>query len=646
MSDGKPGPDSTGLAGTGHITRRDFVGGTLAGAGAALLSMAAPGVMRQAHAQTVAAPIAGVGPEWTGPGGIGDYAGANGNTHAVINAAHGFIRNGDLDDAIRSASDSDDEYDLVVVGAGFAGLSAALAWQLERPGARCLLLDNHAIFGGEAKQNEFEVDGTHLWAPQGSHGQMYPMHLAREWGEYHRFWDTVGLPQEFRWQEVTGTTKNIRVPWDVYSPMQFAWEQADTGFFFEGHGFTVNPWQNGFRDAPLPEELKREYLAMELNRESFRRADWARWLDGMSYRDLLVHKRADPRITAYLDPYVAAIGLGLGCDAISAYGAYNFLCPYTIGQFLEQGVGDPSDRSYLLSFPGGNAGIARHIVKTLIPDAIRGERSSMRDVLFGPVAWDALDRPGQPVRMRLGATVVDVNQQGGAVLVTYARDGKVHRVRGRTVVMASGQWVNKRIVRGLPADYREAMEFFHHAPMLTVNVAVRNWKFMEALGISAARWFEGFGWWLALKRQVLIDGQPPMPLDPGKPAVLTLYIPFPQPGLPIAQQAVAARMQLFGMSFRDIETAVREQLTKMFAPHGFDAARDIAGIITNRWGHAYVAPQPGFFFGVGGKRAAADVLREPLGRIAFGHSELTGMQLWVNAAKEGERAGLQTLAMR
>ena len=160
-----------------------------------------------------------------------------------------------------------------------------------------------------------------------------------------------------------------------------------------------------------------------------------------------------------------------------------------------------------------------------------------------------------------------------SVLVTYLKDGRLHRVRAKGVVMASGQWINKRVVRGLSATYREAMEFFHHAPMLTLNVAVRNWKFMEKVGISAARWFEGFGWWLSLKRQVLIDGSEPMPLDPNKPAVLQMYIPFPIPGIPLAQQAVAARMQLFGMSYRDIEEAILGQLTKMFGPHGFDRRR-------------------------------------------------------------------------
>ena len=63
------------------ITRRDFIGSTIIGTGAGLLYAKAPGLMRNANAQTLSVPLTGVGPEWTGPGGIGDYKNANGNTH-------------------------------------------------------------------------------------------------------------------------------------------------------------------------------------------------------------------------------------------------------------------------------------------------------------------------------------------------------------------------------------------------------------------------------------------------------------------------------------------------------------------------------------------------------------------------------------
>ena len=44
------------------VTRRDFVGGTLVGAGATLLGMAAPAALRPAQAQTLPVPMTGLGP--------------------------------------------------------------------------------------------------------------------------------------------------------------------------------------------------------------------------------------------------------------------------------------------------------------------------------------------------------------------------------------------------------------------------------------------------------------------------------------------------------------------------------------------------------------------------------------------------------
>jgi spermidine dehydrogenase len=141
-----------------EVTRRDFVGGTLLGTGAALLTMSAPGVARAASAQNVEIPMTGLGDDWTGPGWIGDYGGKNGNTAAVVNAAHGHIRNGDLNAKIASAPLIDDLYDFVIVGSGISGLTSAFVFNRERPDAKILILDQHAIFGGEAKQNEIEVD--------------------------------------------------------------------------------------------------------------------------------------------------------------------------------------------------------------------------------------------------------------------------------------------------------------------------------------------------------------------------------------------------------------------------------------------------------------------------------------------------------
>jgi spermidine dehydrogenase len=96
---------------------------------------------------------------------------------------------------------------------------------------------------------------------------------------------------------------------------------------------------------------------------------------------------------------------------------------------------------------------------------------------------------------------------------------------------------------------------------------------------------------------------------------------------------------LLSTPFRDIERRIREQFSAMFSAYGFDAQRDIAGIILNRWGHAYLSPQPGFFFGKDGQPAPRDILRAaPFGRIAFANTDLAGAMDHRYSILEAQRA--------
>src|SRR5687768_14599364 len=142
-----------------NITRRDFVNSLAVGAGASLLNMPAPAT--QAPATNAV---------WDGPGGVGDYARSHGNMWGMVTTAH-ELRDGKLGgpNAATQAIDTGETYDLIVVGGGISGLGAAAFFQKLR-GGRCLLLDNHPMIGGEAKRNEFMVDGVKLIGPQGSNG--------------------------------------------------------------------------------------------------------------------------------------------------------------------------------------------------------------------------------------------------------------------------------------------------------------------------------------------------------------------------------------------------------------------------------------------------------------------------------------------
>ena len=146
------------------------------------------------------------------------------------------------------------------------------------------------------------------------------------------------------------------------------------------------------------------------------------------------------------------------------------------------------------------------------------------------------------------------------------------------------------------------------------------------------------GDYLSVRKMALI-GNEPRTIDTDSPTVLTIKVLFAQPGLSIAEQGSQGRAKLLGTSFAQYERAFREQLADMFAPGGFDPRRDIAGIILNRWGHAYVNPQPGFFFGKNGKPAPRVILRDqPHGRIAFANTDLAGASDHRNSIREADRA--------
>lgn len=617
------------------IVRRDFIGTTLVGSGALLLGAPSP-----ARAQ-------GLGDAWTGYAGTGDYARSNGNTAPVVNAAHG-VRDHHYEAAIPSARPVDELYDLVIVGGGFSGIIAAYEFRKARPNARCLVLDNHPVFGGEAKQNQIAVDGVTLTGPQGSNDAVVP---APD-NSYHHvvgLWNEIGLPRDFDFAPASNADPQLRFARDNYYPMFWDETSASIGYFFDGTGFGTkrawvrDPWSDDLRRAPISPQTRRAWLAFKHRAAPLTRGDEAqtdRWLDTMSYGDLLTRELGlSKEVFRLADPLVAAGDFGVSSDAVSAYAAKLLGLPGTVER-----PGD-SGGTAVFSFPGGNAAILRHLVKALIPTAIAGTRA-FADVLFGPIAFGALDRPG-PTRIRLGTTVVAVRHDGdpehaGAVDVTYAADGALQRVRARAAIVAAGGWIARHVVRDLPPSYAAAYAQFHHAPMLVANVAVRNWRPFAKLGITAAHWFEGFGFFVNLRRPMIVGGES-APLDPDKPAMLTMYVGFPESGVPIGPQTVGGRVRMFETSYAQYERQIRSQLQTLFGDAGFDARRDVAGIVLNRWGHAYIAPQPGFYFGTAAQPAPIEVVRKRYGRIAFGHSELSGRQSWGRAAQEARRALSQVL---
>ena len=608
------------------ITRRDFLGATLLGTGAALLGSPCP------------ASVAGLGAEWTGYGGVGDYQLSNGNTASVVQAAH-KIRDHAYDDDLRDVIDTHEVYDVVVVGAGFSGLAATYEFLKLRPHGRVLLIDNHPIFGGFAKANEFLVDGYRVAGPQASVDFVPPRALGVDNDDF--YWSELGLPEQFEFAPYSEGL-SVKVPKAVSAGIYWAEANATIGYFFnkglvEGE-WIKNIWDDDLKRAPWPKKFKSDLITLR-----DRKLKWdtsvsePTWLDRMSYAQFVTEVIGlSPDALAYFTPITDVIG----SPQVSAYAARDVLLP---------GVSDYAGRSPLggaadlyMSFPGGNSALLRHFVKAVLPEAIEGPRI-FDAILNGRVRLSALDRSESACRMRLDSTVVraehDNNEpsRSDGVNVTYEKAGRLYRVKGRGVVLGIGSWVTKHIVKSLPPAYRSALDKFLYGPILIVNVALRNWRFLDRLGISTARWFDGFGFYCSIRRPMVVGGHH-APFHPDKPIVLTFYVPIQRPELPLAAQGPAARTELYSTSYADYERLVVAQMQAMFGAGGFDARRDIAGIVLNRWGHARLSPPPGFFFGDAGGPSPLKVLEQPLGRIAFGSSELSGGQTWPAAVVEARRA--------
>ncbi len=623
------------------ITRRDFLNGTAVGVGGMLLN---PTAQSLGEAQAYP-PDHVLGDDWYGYGGVGDYRLSHGNTPELVTTAH-RLRDGAFRDRLAGIAPQED-YDLVVVGSGMAGLSAALEFTKSRKsGQRCLVLDNHPVFGGEAKENEFNVAGTRLIAPQGANGFFVPG-AVEDWRTVDgdpRYYAELNIPRDFELAAWSSRDKPLKFCADNYGYLvRGLQDNTSVGHFFPeaddaGKRWAVDMWQKQLANTPLSESDRAALLRWYRTGASQQFAsdsEAIRKLDALSYRQYLEQELGMSPAASRMGDLFLASSCGLGGDAVSAYAAYKLPMP---------GLADiPPPALRRSSFPGGNSGFARHFVKRIIPEAIEGE-DRFEDIITGKINFNALDRDKQALRIRQDATVLAVEHEGDpaqakSVRLAYSHQGQLRGVRAKAVVMVTGGWINRHVLRDMSPELRHAYGQFVHAPFLVANVALTNWEFLYKLGITAAIWNKGeddFGYTCNLRNPMQVGNYQP-PLDPSRPTVLSFYTPFFYPGEDIRTQVSRGRTELLDTSFQAYERKILSQMLKLFGSSGFDPQRDVAGIILNRWGHAYSVPYPGFYGG-NGNEAPRDIIRGGYGRIAFGHSELDGLQHYGPAADEGRRA--------
>ena len=133
-----------------NITRRDFLNGVAIGTG----TIAAQSLLPEAAWGTLSPSSAAQDQPGYYPPAL---TGLRGSHQGSFEDAHG-VRDGKYPPHGATPNDSREVYDLVIVGGGISGLSAAYFWRAKNPSARILILDNHDDFGGHAKRNELHCE--------------------------------------------------------------------------------------------------------------------------------------------------------------------------------------------------------------------------------------------------------------------------------------------------------------------------------------------------------------------------------------------------------------------------------------------------------------------------------------------------------
>ncbi len=546
------------------ITRRDFLNGASIAIGASLLPGSVAGADRAGPASVYYPPLLS--------GMRGSHPGSYENAHAL------------RDGKQWQGTNTGEKYDLVVVGAGISGLSAAHYYaHAAGDRARILILDNHDDFGGHAKRNEFVINGRTLIGYGGTESiespGSYPKvasDLIRELGiDTGRFYSAFDR--------------------ELYDSLGLR-----RGTFFNRESFGADHLAPGsaldpgiLSDIPMSNEGKTGLTRLLRNETNYlpamSPAERLALLRHMSYRDYLKqHAGMNDEVLRYAQT-LPSNTWAIGADGLPAAAAWSAGSPGFADMDLGfQAYRDEDAEPWIFHFPDGNASIARMLVRRMIPAVASG--NDMEDIVTDAFNYDRLDEPGSAVRVRLNSTVVRAKHSGknqsGPVTVTYVKGRNAHSVTAGNVVMAGYHAMVPALCPEIPEAQRYALSTAQRAPIVFTNVLIRNWRSFQNLGVDYIYCPESYHNSIELDFPVSL-GDYKCSRSPDEPMILHLVRTPGQPGLGAYEQFRAGKRDLLATSFETFERNVRDQLARALEGGGFDPARDIAGITVNRWPHGY-----------------------------------------------------------
>ena len=586
------------------IARRDFINGTLMVAGASMLPF-------KSSSQAV---MAALKPEYYPPaltGLRGSHPGSNEHAHSQA-----WTKQTDWG----PTTDLKEEYDLVVVGGGISGLSAAYFYQQEHGrDKKVLILDNHDDFGGHAKRNEHTIDGVTRISYGGSQSLVEPNHaheivrnLLEDIGvDLDRFktaYDTdffkrhnLGAVTYFN-KRIFGEDRVVQHPYCNYPN------------YVEGLQGAKLSSKEAAQQAPLSKTGKEQLLrvlngglhTLKVPKEELRNYtrthfyfDYLKDTLGVNDPGVLRMARHSGLDWGSTGTELMSIATARSCGAMG---------------FEPVAVFDV-DNPYIHHFPDGNAGVARALVKWLIPGVAKGNNAE--ELVLAKFNYAKLDKSSNTARIRLNSTVVNVEhgeklRNSSDVTVNYISDNKSYQVKGKGVVMACYNMIIPHIVSGLPEEQSAALKLQDKSPMQYTTVGLRNWRAMKALGIGVAMSPGNMHQAVLMDFPVSMGGYEYTRTSDDPCVIQMISCPYGKFGEPRREQFREARYRMLGLQFKDYEHEIRSHLSGMFPSELFDFDRDVASISVNRWAHGYSNGGPGDSTRIG---------RQPFGRITIANSD-------------------------
>jgi len=656
-----------------NIERRDFINGVLKGSLAVAATGLAPNLLAAAAGMPSSSPSAKAAAATAAPAAAGASAavsttgtyppsltGMRGSGYPKAFAAGHGMRDGTLRIDESQIRDTGETYDLIVVGGGISGLSAALYYARDSEGqARTLVLDNHDDFGGHAKRNQFDFGDRTVMSNAGTFNISPGSENAR------RFMQSIGIDdiarlnrdnQDTFFYQRRGMGQSVYYDQATFGKDVLMGDPAPWIEFVALHDPNTPPdqarrWAEFLAHAPMSEQARKDVHQLYTARIDYlpgmTPAERVKKLRKTTYRDFLLEiAKVDPMAVTYLRD--RTFGSARGLSGMSAMAARRRGMPGFLGMDLGpdnplpasmQGLPPATTHKPIANyhFPDGNATIARLIVRQLIPEALPG--TTLEDSILQRADYSRLDLPANRHRIRLDSTAVQVTNTADGVSVVYSRDGKLERVRARHCVLACWHHVIPYICTELPAWQKEALHYQVHAVNLWVNVWLRNWRAFEKAGACFINAPNGYYSQILLECPVDIGGYK-RSTSPDEPTVLTMLRVFETPGIPVKDQYRIARGEMYGTTFETYEFHVRDQLTRMLGPYGFDASRDIAGITVNRWGHGYSYMYSSVFdeFLDRGEQPPHERARMPCGNIAIANCDAAARDTTPDAIDQARRA--------